>query len=111
MHNTLLDKLQRDKDGFLKNLDDWSKDVANALAAEEHIKLTAQHWIVIDLLREYYAEKFISLGSQRLLIKKLKTIPALSKYSINSFFLINLFPRPIRQAHKIAGLPKPVNCL
>ncbi len=43
-----------DPEGYLKNLSDWSPEVAQALAAEEGLILTPEHWEVIEVLREFY---------------------------------------------------------
>ena len=45
--------LQLDKDGYLQRLQDWSPQVASALAAREGINLRAAHWEIIDLLRSF----------------------------------------------------------
>ncbi|HBA33434.1 MAG TPA: sulfurtransferase TusE, partial [Gammaproteobacteria bacterium] len=33
-----------DQEGFLMDLTDWDRDVAQALAAEEGVTLDARHW-------------------------------------------------------------------
>lgn len=45
-----------DKDGFLVDLQDWSHDAAEALAKREGIPLTADHWEILELLRQFYQE-------------------------------------------------------
>jgi len=45
-----------DSEGYLKNLQDWSEGFAQALAREEGLALTPEHWEVIRFLREYYQE-------------------------------------------------------
>ena len=45
-----------DSEGYLRNLADWSEDFARALAGEEGLALTPEHWEVIRFLREYYQE-------------------------------------------------------
>ena len=47
--------LELDKDGYLVDLNQWSTDVANALAAAERLELTADHWEILELLRGFYA--------------------------------------------------------
>ncbi len=40
--------------GFLANINDWSEDLANAMASEEGIELTERHWDLINYLREEF---------------------------------------------------------
>ncbi len=98
-----------DKDGFLVDLDDWSHDVASALAAAEDIELTAEHWELLELLRNFYAEFQLSPAT-RPLIKY--TALKLGPDKGNSLHLNRLFKgTPAKLAAKLAGLPKPTNCL
>ena len=46
-------EIRLDKDGYLAALDDWSEPVAEALAAREELALTAEHWEILQLLREF----------------------------------------------------------
>ncbi|HQN67726.1 MAG TPA: TusE/DsrC/DsvC family sulfur relay protein, partial [Smithellaceae bacterium] len=47
-----------DEDGFLQELDKWSEEFAEAYAHVEEIdgKLTEEHWMVINYLRNYYQQ-------------------------------------------------------
>lgn len=101
--------IELDKDGFLVDLDDWSHEVASALAAAEDIELTPEHWEVLDLLRSFYAEFQLSPAT-RPLIKY--TALKLGSDKGNSLHLNRLFKgTPAKLAAKLAGLPKPTNCL
>ena len=42
-----------DKDGYLLDLNDWSEDVAQALAEQAGIELSPEHWEILDLLRDF----------------------------------------------------------
>lgn len=98
-----------DGEGFLRNLDDWSPEVARDIAAGEGLELTDDHWEVIELLRSYYLE-FDTSPAMRPLVKycALKLGPDKGK----SMYLLSLFPgSPAKLGSKIAGLPKPENCL
>jgi len=98
-----------DPEGYLSNLDDWSPEVAVALASAEGLTLSAEHWEVIDLLRGFYAQYQLS-PAMRILVKQVKLELGPSKGS--SIHLLQLFPgSPAKLASKIAGLPKPTNCL
>ena len=98
-----------DKDGFLQNLDDWSIEVAHALAAESSITLSPEHIEVLHLLRDFYAEFQLSPAT-RPLIKY--TALKLGPEKGNSMHLNRLFNgTPAKLAAKLAGLPKPTNCI
>ncbi len=98
-----------DKDGFLLNLQDWTTSVAEQLACQENINLTPDHWEMIYLLREFYAEFQIS-PAMRALVKY--TEKKLGPEKGRSVYLLKLFPpSPAKVASKIAGLPRPTNCL
>lgn len=98
-----------DKEGFLRNLDDWSPDAARQIALDEHIQLSDAHWEVINLLREYY-DAFDASPAMRPLVKFCKQ--KLGSEKGTSLYLLKLFPgSPAKIASKVAGLPKPDNCL
>lgn len=102
-------QINTDKEGFLIDLESWDRDVAEALAYEEGIKLTQEHWELIDLIRDFYQQFEVS-PAMRPLIKFIKT--RLSTDKANSIYLMTLFPEsPAKILAKIAGLPKPENCL
>ncbi|RMV67200.1 Sulfurtransferase [Pseudomonas caricapapayae] len=101
--------IELDKDGFLKDLKDWSLDVARALSAEEGIALGAEHIEILQLLREFYAEFQLSPAT-RPLIKY--TALKLGTEKGNSLHLNRLFNgTPAKLAARLAGLPKPTNCI
>lgn len=101
--------LETDKDGFLKHTGDWSEDAALFLARSENIELTEPHREIVKLLQNFYKEFGIS-PSMRALVKY--TAQHLGKDKGNSIYLLELFPpSPARVGSKIAGLPRPANCL
>ena len=101
--------LSVDDQGFLLDLNDWNESLAKEIALSEGIQLTAAHWEVIFLLREFYHEFQIS-PAMRILVKQTKL--KLGDDKGNSHYLLSLFPgSPAKIASKIAGLPKPTNCL
>lgn len=98
-----------DKEGFLRRLSDWEPAVAEQIAAEEGIGLTAAHWEILQLLRTYYRE-FDSSPAMRPLVKYCALKLGTDKGK--SIYLMSLFPgSPAKLGSKIAGLPKPDNCL
>jgi tRNA 2-thiouridine synthesizing protein E len=98
-----------DQEGFLKNLQDWNEDIARELALTEKIALTDAHWEIIRLLKQFYQQYDLS-PSMRPLVKYIAQ--ELGKDKAKSIYLMKLFPgSPAKIAAKIAGLPKPDNCL
>lgn len=54
-NHTILPEL--DRDGYLVDTHEWTKEVAEILAKTEMPKgLSEDHWRVIDFLRQYYLE-------------------------------------------------------
>ncbi|MEP4484906.1 MAG: TusE/DsrC/DsvC family sulfur relay protein [Halioglobus sp.] len=101
--------VEYDKEGFLRNINAWSPEVALTIAAGEGINLTEAHWEIIHLLREYY-QSFDSSPAMRALVKY--SALQLGKDKGSSLYLLSLFPgSPAKVGSKIAGLPKPDNCL
>ncbi|NBA96804.1 TusE/DsrC/DsvC family sulfur relay protein [Pseudomonas sp. R5(2019)] len=98
-----------DKDGYLADLNDWSPEVAEALATREELALSPDHWEVLTLLRQFYQEFQLSPAT-RPLIKY--TALKLGPEKGNSLHLNRLFNgTPAKLAAKLAGLPKPTNCI
>ncbi|MDI4638383.1 MULTISPECIES: TusE/DsrC/DsvC family sulfur relay protein [Halomonadaceae] len=98
-----------DPEGFLVDMADWSPAVAEALAAEEGRILTAEHWEVIQVLRDFY-ERYEVAPAMRPLVKAVGL--ALGAEKGKSLHLMRLFPdSPAKVGARLAGLPKPANCL
>lgn len=101
--------IQTDKDGFLVDLDQWSAEVAEHIAHKEGVSLSDEHWEIIHLVRQYY-EVFELSPAMRPLVKF--TQQQLGPDKGKSVYLLRLFPgSPSKLAAKIAGLPRPANCL
>lgn len=95
--------IELDADGNLSNQDDWSEDVAKALAQEEGInELSNRHWVVLNYMRN----EFLTKGDA-------PSIRKLTKESgVDTKSLYSLFPGgPAKKAARIAGLPKPKGCI
>lgn len=98
-----------DGDGFLEHYEEWDATIAIAIAAKENIALTDAHWEVLNLLRDFY-QQFEQSPAMRALVKYVGQ--QLGKDKGNSIYLLKLFPgSPAKIASKIAGLPRPENCL
>lgn len=93
----------------LDNLAAWSETTARQLAIEENIELSDEHLEILHVARQFYADYGFS-PSMRPLIKSVTAQLDISKG--RSIYLMQLFPpSPARIAAKLAGLPKPKNCL
>ena len=102
-------QIEVDEEGYLSNLNDWEKDIAEVMAKEDNIELSDDHWEIINFLREYYEEYQIA-PAVRVLTKAVGK--KLGKDKGNSKYLYELFPYgPGKQACKFAGLPKPTGCV
>ncbi|MFT6406074.1 MAG: tRNA 2-thiouridine synthesizing protein E [Marinomonas primoryensis] len=98
-----------DEEGYLLNLQDWTPELAHHLAKDVDVKLTDAHWEIIYLLREFYHDFEVSPAMRPLVKAVTKKLGAEKGRSI---YLMTLFPgSPPKLAAKIAGLPKPANCL
>ena len=94
-------EVEVDEEGYLKNLEDWTREVAEEIAQQEGIQLTDKHWEVIQFLQDSYRnDRPLSIRS----------IGKRGPVSIKEFY--ELFPgAPLKKAAKIAGIPKPASCV
>jgi tRNA 2-thiouridine synthesizing protein E len=98
-----------DDDGFLADFNAWNRTVAATFARAEQIELTAAHWEIIEALRDFY-RRYEQSPAMRPLVKYVGQ--QLGKEKGNSIYLLQLFPgSPAKLVSKIAGLPRPENCL
>jgi len=92
----------RDTDGYLVEPQDWTETLAEALAAEEGLTLSDEHWTVIEFMRQSYIEKQIA-PDVRHVIKHLSKV-----HSVGRNRIFELFPYGyVQQACKISGMKKP----
>ena len=106
--------IETDYEGYLKNHDDWSEQVAEEMAMqqakEDHVKLTETHWGLIQYFRDYYEQNKVHPTMHKLVL-------TLGKQHGEHFhdektyekFLYEMFPHgPVQELCKLAGLPKPL---
>ena len=93
--------LEVNEEGYMIEKNQWTKEIATAIAQEENITLNDTHFAVIEFLRDK-----VSNGESL-------TIRAIGKsgiVDIKGFYA--LFPgAPLKLATRIGGLPKPVSCV
>lgn len=103
-----------DPEGYLTRLEDWSPAVARSLARDEELELDESHWELIELIRKFYSE-FDHSPAMRPLVKYIAL--NLGQEKGRSIYLMQLLPAnqktgsPPKRLARIAGLPKPDNCL
>ncbi|MGB7542925.1 MAG: TusE/DsrC/DsvC family sulfur relay protein [Burkholderiales bacterium] len=92
-----------DAEGYLCNLEHWSEDFAVALAQDEGLSLTDEHWQVIHFLRDYYREHGVQ-PQVRVMIRHFTEKWGAEKGS--NHHLHEMFPRggPQKQGNRLAGL-------
>lgn len=101
---------ERNNEGFLTDAHQWQPQVAGQIARESNIELSEKHWEIIEFLRIFYSRYEVSPPSNRLFVKAVRD--ELGDAKGNSIYLMQLFPgTPAKTACRIAGLPRPTNCL
>ena len=94
-----------DFEGYLVDPSQWTERVAEALARQEGIVLSEEHWVVIRFMREYFEQHHIAPDARHV-IKHLAGVKGAGKAGRNDLFV--LFPYGyVKQACKIAGMRKP----
>ncbi len=93
----------------LAKLPAWSETLARQLAAEESLELTEKHIEILHVARNFYNAYGFS-PSMRPLLKQIASELDISKG--RSIYLMQLFPpSPAMVTARLAGLPKPKNCI
>lgn len=101
--------IEVDEEGYLTNLDDWSKELAEHMATEDGITLSDAHWEVINFLRDYF-QKYQIAPMIKILVKEIGK--SMGPEKGNTKYLYELYPAgPAKQACRYAGLPKPTGCV
>ena len=102
--------LQLDAEGHLQDHNDWSPNVAQTLADTLEVTLTDEHLHILEQVRGFHAQ-FNHPPATRPLIKYLqKQLPDadISNQKLQRLFNTGLVARHV---NRLAGLPKPPNCL
>jgi len=101
--------VEHDEEGYITNLSEWTKELAEVISKAEDVDMGEEHWAVVNFLRDYYEEYQIA-PAVRVLIKSIKK--SMGPEVGNNKYTYELFPYgPAKQACKIAGLPKPTGCV
>ena len=71
--------------------------------------LTEDHWVIINIVRDFYLKNHLHPTS-KILIQKLSE--QCGKEKANSIYLHKLFPdHPIKTASHFAKIPQPLKCI
>ncbi len=89
------------EEGYMTNPEQWTEDIAKALAKEEDLELTDLHFKVFDFIRT------------KILAGDTLTIRSINKSGVvDTKTFYQLFPgAPLKKSTKIAGVPKPTSCI
>lgn len=101
--------VELDQDGHLVDYTLWSEDIAQQLAESLALQLTDWHMQILLAVRQFY-QQFGHSPTTRALIKYLiKTVdPEISNALLQEKFNTGLVARHLS---RLAGIPKPANCL
>jgi len=96
-------ELVEDNDGFLVEMTNWSRDIAEQLALKNDLgPLTDDHWKIIEFVKDYY----LTHQQGPAIVKIGKATGFAPSY------ICKLFPCGIAKgAYRLAGLPRPAGCL
>lgn len=99
------EEIETTPSGFLVNLEDWNKEIAQVIADEEGVALTEKHWDIINYLRDEYINNSGNQPNTRNMTKAMAS--AWGEKTLNAKVLYDLFPgNPSKQAGRIGGLPE-----
>jgi TusE/DsrC/DsvC family sulfur relay protein len=92
----------RDGDGYLESMDDWTPEIAKAMADADNYELSDEKWSHILKAREFYEE--------------FGTVPPIRKFAKyieqDQKELFDLWMTgPMKPITKYGGLPKPTGCV
>ncbi len=92
-----------DEDGFIEDFTTYNESWVQLVKKEEGIdELNEEHWLVINVLQDYYKKNGIA--------PMVRILSKLTKFKLKHIY--ELFPSgPGKGACKMAGLPKPTGCV
>lgn len=101
--------IETTSEGFLRDQSQWNRDVCEAISHAHGIELTENHWEILNLLRDY-CDQGNEPPSMRQLSREIRN--QLGADKAKSIYLMRLFgSSPAKMAARLAGLPRPKNCL
>ncbi len=101
--------LELDQDGHLVDYTIWNESVAQELARKLDLELTPWHFQILQAVRQFYHQFGHSPATRPLIKFLMKTVSS----DINNAVLQEQFKTGLVARHlsRLAGIPKPPNCL
>ena len=101
--------LDLDQDGHLVDYTIWNENVAQELASKLDLELTPWHFQILQAVRQFYHQFGHSPATRPLIKFLMKTVSS----DINNAVLQEQFNTGLVARHlsRLAGIPKPPNCL
>ena len=101
--------LELDQDGHLVDYTIWNQEVAKELAKSLELELTDWHFVILMPFLQVYQQFGHSPATRPLIKFLMKTVSA----DINNAILQEKFNTGLVARHlsRLAGVPKPANCL
>ena len=101
--------LELDQDGHLVDYTIWNEDVAQELANSLNLELSEWHFQILNAVRQFYAQFGHSPATRPLIKFLMKTVgPEVDNALLQDKFKTGLVARHLS---RLAGIPKPANCL
>ena len=101
--------LELDQDGHLVDYTIWNEDVAQELANSLNLELSEWHFQILNAVRQFYAQFGHSPATRPLIKFLMKTVgPEIDNAVLQDKFKTGLVARHLS---RLAGIPKPANCL
>lgn len=98
-----------DQDGHLVDYTLWNQEVAQTLAHSLDLELTVWHFDILAAVRQFYAQYGHSPSTRPLIKFLMKTVnPEINNAVLQEKFNTGLVARHLS---RLAGVPKPANCL
>lgn len=101
--------LELDDDGHLVDYTIWNQKVAAELAKSLDLELTDWHFEILQAVRQFYQQFGHSPATRPLIKYLMKTVsPEINNAELQERFKTGLVARHLS---RLAGVPKPANCL
>ncbi|MBJ9985207.1 TusE/DsrC/DsvC family sulfur relay protein [Acinetobacter sp. S40] len=102
-------QLELDHDGHLVDYTIWNNQVAQELARSLDLELTNWHFEILHAVRQFYQQFGHSPATRPLIKYLMKTVsPEIDNAILQQRFNTGLVARHLS---RLAGVPKPANCL
>jgi len=93
---------ERDGDGYLVSMDDWTEEVGRAMAQADGVELDDVKWSHVLKAREYYADHAVVPP-----IRKFAKYAGEDQKGMFKLWMTG----PMKPITKYGGLPKPTGCV